>query len=428
MKIISCKKAVAAGLLAAMMLTGCATSKPARSAPVKNDPAVKTEINLNEVGNKSFNEDFMNSEYGRYSFNLMSQIAANAQKNCNVMISPASIMMALDMCAAGAKGETLRQLTELFAKNADPLEQQAYASALMKKINAAQKVDFACANAIWTNSSSMGDQMNIEYKDYIKKTFSAEFRTVKFGPETHKEINKWVDEKTNHMIKEVIPSLDPTTVMVIVNAIRFEGKWKNGYNENQITEYDFQGTNGTKKTTMLTSRESGYFMTDKASGFIKYYEGDEYAFLAILPKDKNADANEFIKSFSYDDYKEFIDSRVSMQVNAVMPEFRSDFEAGINEALKCLGVTKAFDPNTADLTGIANGINDDLYISRVFHKTHIEVDRTGTKAAAVTTVEIDGNCAEEADFEEVFLNRPYVYAIVDIKTMNPVFIGTVNNV
>ena len=111
-----------------------------------------------------------------------------------------------------------------------------------------------------------------------------------------------------------------------------------------------------------------------------------------------------------------------------MPEFKNDFEMSLKDVLKRLGVTTAFDPNTADLTGIANGINENLYISKVFHKTHIEVDRNGTKAAAVTTVEVDGNSAQEADFEEVFLNRPYVYAIVDKTTMNPVFIGTVNNV
>ena len=428
MKRLTCKKPFVACLAAVMLFTGCAKNKPESTSPIKNDPAVKTEIDLKAVENKIYDEEKMNSEYGRYCFNLMSQIASDAEKNCNIMISPASIMMALDMCAAGAKGETLRQLTDLFAQKADPLEQQAFASELMKKINAAQKVDFACANAIWSNESSMGDKMNVEYKDYIKKTFSAEFRTSKFGPETHKEINKWVDEKTNHMIKDAVPPLEPTTVMVLVNAIRFEGKWKNGYNDNQITEYDFNGTKVTKKTTMLISREAGYFMTEKATGFIKYYEGEEYAFLAILPKDKNISANEFIRNFTYGDYKEFIDSRKYIAVNAIMPEFKNDFEMSLKDALKRLGVTTAFDPNTADLTGIANGINENLYISKVFHKTHIEVDRNGTKAAAVTTVEVDGNSAQEADFEEVFLNRPYVYAIVDKTTMNPVFIGTVNNV
>ena len=419
---------MAAGLIAMMMLTGCAKSTPATTKQIVNDPEIKAAFNLNEVETKKFDEEKFNTGYGKYSFNLMSQIASGAEKNCNIMISPTSIMMALDMCAAGAKGETLKQLTDLFAKDADPVEQQAFASEMMKKINAAQKVDFLCANAIWNNENAIGDKMNVDYKNYIQKTFGAEFRTVKFGTDTHKEINKWIDEKTNHMIKDAVPQLDPTTVMVLVNAIRFEGKWKTQYEDRQIIEYDFKGNNGTKKVPMLASSEYGYFMTGKATGFIKYYDGDEYAFLAILPKDKNANANDFLKDFTYEDYKEFVDSRVGMSVNAIMPEFKSDFGMQINDILKNLGVTDAFDPGKADFTGISKGPNDSLYISKVFHKTHIEVDRKGTKAAAVTAVEVDSAMPSEADFEEVICNRPYAYAIVDVKTMNPVFIGTVNNV
>ncbi len=164
MKHFPIKRVMAAGLIACTLLSGCAQTKRS-SAPVKNYPNVKTEINLNEVSNKSFDKDKMNAEYGRYSFELMAKIAADADTNCNIMISPASIMMALDMCAAGAKGKTLKQLTDLFAKDADPLEQQAFASELMKRINNAQKIDFSCANAIWSNETFLGDKMNIEYKN-----------------------------------------------------------------------------------------------------------------------------------------------------------------------------------------------------------------------------------------------------------------------
>ena len=217
---------------------------------------------------------------------------------------------------------------------------------------------------------------------------------------------------------DIYDSFDRQKLDVIYKKLKLEATYD---------VYDFNGTKETKKTTMLSSSEYGYFMTGKATGFMKYYDGDEYAFLAILPKDKKANANDFIKDFTYADYKEFVDSRVNMSVNAVMPEFKSDYEAKINDNLKALGVTDAFDAKNADLSGIAK-TNRNLYISRVMHKTHIEVDRKGTKAAAVTSVEVDACESNEAHFEEVICNRPYAYAIVDIKTMNPIFIGTVNNV
>lgn len=424
------KKTMAAGLTALLLMTGCA-GKTNTAVPLKNDPAIKTELKLDQVSNQKFDEKKFNDEYGRYSFDLMKQIATGAEKNCNVMISPASIMMALDMCAAGAKGETLKQLSDLFAKDMDPLEQQAFASEMMKRINASQKIKFNCANAIWSNDTYLNGRVNTTYIDYIKKTFGAEFTATKFDGKTHEVINKWVDDKTNHMIPKLLDEpLQPLTVMVLVNAIRFEAQWAKGYQDSQVQKMKFYGVDGELDADMLTSNEKAYFESDKATGFIKYYEGEEYAFVAILPKDEKAEANDFMKDFTYDDYKKFISSRSKADVRAVMPEFKSDYDNLLNETVKKLGVTNAFDVEKADFSGIADTSKGNFYISRIIHKTHIEVDRKGTKAAAATavTVKTESAVIPQDDYKEVICNRPYCYAIVDTVTMNPIFIGTVNTI
>ena len=110
-----------------------------------------------------------------------------------------------------------------------------------------------------------------------------------------------------------------------------------------------------------------------------------------------------------------------------MPEFKSDFELTMNDTLKTLGAGDVFDENKADLSGIA-GEPGDLFVSKVIHKTHIEVDRNGTKAAAVSAVSVEVASAEPPEFKTVNCDRPFVYAIVDVKTMTPIFIGTVNEV
>jgi len=431
MKKLIGKRAVTAGLAAMMLLTGCAKNAPAptQTKTLTNDPQVKAEINLDAVATQKFDEDKMNAGYGEYTFKMLAAVAANAKK-ANVMISPASIMMALDMCAAGAKDETLKELNDLFAKDSDPLEQQAFAAELMKRINNAQKVDFACANAIWCNENVLGDKVNATYVNYVKKTFEAEFRAEKFNADTHNGINKWVDEKTNHMIDKILDQpLNSRTAMVLVNAIRFEGKWKNTYDEDHILTKDFKGTNGTKKVKMLASTENVYFSSDKATGFIKFYEGDEYGFLAILPNDEKVSANDFVKNFSYEDYKKFIKNRQGVKVIAEMPEFKSDYFTELKPILQALGVKQAFDQDAANFKGIADNHPENIYITSVLHKTHIEVDRKGTKAAAVTAVRMEANAAMEPVEEpkRVICDRPYVYAIVERSTMNPIFIGTVNN-
>lgn len=425
------KKTMAAGLSALLLMTGCAGRTGGNTVPLKNDPAIKAELDLDKVNDQKYDEKKLNDEYGRYSFDLMKQIASGAEKNCNIMVSPASIMMALDMCAAGAKGETLKQLSDLFAKDVDPLQQQAFASEMMKRINNSQKIRFDCANAVWSNDSYLNGKVNATYTDYIRKTFGAEFNAAKFTSGTHEEINKWVDGKTNHMIPKLLDDpLDPLTVMVLVNAIRFEAQWAKGYQDSQVRKMKFKGTNGEKDADMLTGTEDAFFESDKATGFIKYYEGEEYAFVVILPKDEKAEANDFMKNFSYDDYSKFISSRSDTNVRTVMPEFKADYGQLVNDTVRKLGVTDAFIKEKADFSGIADTSNGNFYISKIIHKTHIEVDRKGTKAAAATAVTVKTESIAEPvrEYKEVVCDRPYCYAIVDTVSMNPIFIGTVNNV
>lgn len=432
MKICSKKDIkVLTGIMAATMLLGGCTGKKPSGKPLKNDPSIKAEINFSDVKKTDYDKDLMDAEYKRYCFDLLSQTIRDYGSDGNVMISPASIMMALDMVAAGAKEDSLRQLTDLFAKEQGPLSQQAYAASLMDKINNSKDVDFACANAVWNNSLLLGDMVNTEYVDYIRETFLAEYTVTDFNNKTCDEINGWIYDHTDKKIKKMIEELDRDTVMVLVNAITFDGKWEEPYEKDNVKDGDFTAANGkVQKATFLNDTSYIYFETDKATGFTKNYKGGEYAFLAILPKDASVSANEFAKSFTSKDYEDFISSRTAeYTVYSKMPEFKSDFRFLMNDTVKNLGAGDIFEPGKADFSGIA-GKPGDMYVSVVLHQTHIEVDANGTRASAATVVMMTKNAAVE-DFSNdkfVICNRPYVYAIVDTKTMAPVFIGTVNRV
>ena len=415
-------------MAASLIFSGCSVSLK-KDKPLKENPNVKTEINLDKVAETQYDRNLMEKEYRRFSLNLLNQTIKDADGEGNVMVSPASVMMALDMVAAGAKGDTLKQLTDVFAKGQGALDQQAYAAALMDKINGSKDVEFTCANAVWNNEKLLGDGINTRYVDYIKETFLAEYKAEAFGNGTADEINKWADEHTKHMISEIVKDIDPYTAMILVNAICFDGKWETEYEDYQVNTGKFTKADGSTQNVMFLSDETrDYFETDKATGFMKAYKGGEYAFLAILPKDGSISANAFAKDFTAEDYEKFIKSVTTQyDVFSKMPEFKSDFELTMNDTLKTLGAGDVFDENKADLSGIA-GEPGDLFVSKVIHKTHIEVDRNGTKAAAVSAVSVEVASAEPPEFKTVNCDRPFVYAIVDVKTMTPIFIGTVNEV
>ena len=432
MKICSAKdiKIIAGAMAALMLLGGCAGKTPS-GKPLHNDPAIKAGIDLNEVKNTGYDKEVMDEQYRRYCFELLSQTIKEYGTGGNVMISPASIMIALDMVAAGAKEGSLEQLTDLFAAGQGPLTQQAYAADLMDKINSARRVKFSCANAVWNNGKILGDKVNMDYVDYIRETFLAEYTVTDFDSKTAGKINSWVDEHTDHMIKEVIDELDEGTVMVLVNAISFDAEWNEPYEKDDVREGEFKAADGNiQQATFLNDTLSAYYETDKATGFIKEYKGGEFAFLAILPSDESISANEFAMNFSAEDYEKFINSvTYRYEVYSRMPEFESDFELLMNDTLKDLGASDIFDPSTANLSGIT-GMPGDIYVSKVIHKTHIELDAKGTRASAATVVTLEKGLSpeDEKEYRVVNCNRPFVYAIVDTESMAPVFIGTVNAV
>ena len=83
----------------------------------------------------------------------------------------------------------------------------------------------------------------------------------------------------------------------------------------------------------------------------------------------------------------------------------------------------AFEPYLADFSKI--NPNEQLYISRVVHKTFVEVNEEGTEAAAVTMVEISLTSTGGETFIPFYVNKPFIFAIKEKYTNSIIFIGKV---
>ena len=421
-------KKIISSLLLASVLTGviggCAAQPQNTNVTVKGEPV---QVNIQELSS-SASADFR-AQYLNTSFELLKkQIGSNE----NVMISPASIMIALSMAEAGANGNTKTQMAALWGGENDPDGQLSYAADIYKRLNNSTGVTMHAADSAWLNEQIMKGHTNSEYIDFVKKYYNSEVNSLAFDDNAVNKMNKWVSDNTNNMIDRIIESLEPSSAMVLMNAIAFEGKWAEAYEDHQVQEGVFNGANGQEqKTNLLFETSSSYLENDIAEGFIKYYEGGQYAYVVMLPKDKTQSADDMLKNFTGDMFDEFVKSETHQyDVYTKLPEFKYDYETALVDTLKELGMTDAFASN-ADFTGIATFDDDTyLYINKVIHKTHIELDRNGTKAAAVTAVMIDaaGAILDEKESKEVFCDRPFAYAIVDMTDNTPVFIGTVNNI
>ncbi|MBR5425876.1 MAG: serpin family protein [Clostridiales bacterium] len=436
---------IVTGLLTTSMLlsmgTGCAKkSSTGRSAFGRNNnasnnlpgPATVERKNGQEavfelasamIGKENKSQDELNRAYSKFIFEMMKRCAQDANGR-NVLISPDSVLFALDMTAGGANGNTLNEMLNVMVPGADNQTAFAYG---VNRMNSLQNNSLCLANSVWINQNK-ADSVYDDFLKFVRENFDAEVGTLEFNQSAVDTINKWVETQTKDRIHDLIEQLTDNDLMVLVNAIAFDGTWETKYSEDDVYESYFRNANGEdQKVWFLSSEESTYLSTDKASGFLKYYDDGKYAFMTILPEDENVDINEFMANLSSDEYWEFWDSQEdSMEVHARFPEFQSEYDIHLPSVLIDMGMKDAFSETAADFS---NMTSKDVYISDVIHKTFINVNRDGTTAAAATAVIMTEKCIEEPDNARyVICDRPFAYAIVDVDTGLPVFLGTVENV
>ncbi|MBO5281270.1 MAG: serpin family protein, partial [Clostridia bacterium] len=345
----------------------------------------------------------------------------------NTLISPLSVLSALAMTANGARGETLRQMESVLGMTADELNRYLYS--YVQFLPRGDKYTLHLANSIWFTDDSRFTveesflQTNADY--YRAAAYKAPFdnRTVK-------DINNWVKRETDGMIPKVLDGLSPKAVMYLVNALAFEAEWTKYYEKHQVRDAVFTKEDGTKQDIeLMYSNEGMYLEDERATGFVKYYSGYKYAFAALLPNE-GVTVDEYLASIDGTALSNLLSGAQSASVSAAIPKFESEYSIELSKTLTNMGMNDAFDEEKADFSGLGTYtdiVDYNIYINRVIHKTHIKVGEKGTKAGAVTVVEMGkaDSASDPNERKSVCLDRPFVYMLIDCENNIPFFIGTV---
>lgn len=396
-------------VLLIISLVGCGMTASA------ND--LMSGITANKVKKISLDDDFLNREFS-FSTKLFDEIYKVSESK-NVVISPLSVQLALAMTANGAKDATLKEMEDLLGDGMDIDLLSKYLYSYTSSLSSSKKAKLSIANSIWFNDN---DEFPPVKESFLQKNadyFGAGLYKIPFNDEALNDINAWVSKNTDGMIDKMIDEISPSTLMFLINAICFDAEWETKYEPEDISDGKFTSLYGKiQDVEFMSSQESLYLDDGSATGFIKNYAGGKYSFAALLPNE-NVDLSKYIGTLK-DTLKDTIKNAENSSVSAYIPKFTFDYGIRLNEVLAALGMEKAFSVQ-ADFSGICNG---DIFISRVLHKAKIILDADGTKAAAATSVEIKcmGTIQEE---KTVYLNRPFVYMIIDNETQLPIFMGTV---
>ncbi|XP_049620953.1 leukocyte elastase inhibitor-like [Suncus etruscus] len=348
----------------------------------------------------------------------------------NLFFSPFSVSSALAMVYLGTRGSTEAQLAKTLhfdtVKEIHPKFQSLNSDINKRGSSYILKV----ANRLYGEKSY---KFLPEFLDSTKKMYGAELASVDFqsaSEEARQAINEWVKGQTEGKIPELLAAgvVDHMTKLVLVNAIYFKGKWQEEFSKQATQEIPFRlNKKDTKKVKMMYQKKKfplGYIEDLKCRVCELPYQGKELSMVILLPddiEDATTGLQKIEKQITLEKLNEWTkpENMSVVEVNVHLPRFKLEETYSLNSHLARLGLTQLFDSSQADLSGMSG--TRDLFISKIVHKSFVEVNEEGTEAAAATAA-IATFCMLMPE-EHFVCDHPFLFMIRHNASRSILFMG-----
>lgn len=413
---------IAWGFVVAMILSGCGTSgvgpPPANQQGKKTAPQ-ETTVKIEPLYVEA------NLQFG---FRLLHELDERREAP-NLFFSPLSASLALTMVLNGARNETYRQMAHALGYGDQPVERINTENALLLHLlrSPDPKTETLVANSLWVQQ---GFSLLPSFLQACQKHYEAEVDSVDFMQDREgaaERINGWVKQNTKGLIPKLFEPSDfsPLTRLVVVNTLYFKGKWQKPFDKQATSEEEFHLEGGKVKRVPMM-HQSGKFDYLRGDGFQAValpYGAGELSFYLFLP-DEGRSLQAFLKELTAERWAQWLKGFKPMEGDVGLPRFRIEATYPLKEPLQAMGITDAFDPEKADLSGVAPLTDGRLFITKALQKAVVEVDEEGTKAAAATGVVV-GVTAYNPNRFTLIANRPFFFIIRHNATGAILFMGIV---
>jgi serine protease inhibitor len=360
----------------------------------------------------------------QFGFALLQQLR-EADKAQNILFSPTSITLALAMTYNGAAGETESAMSQaMHLQDMDKQTLNRAVSDLRQSLQSVdQKVELVLANSLWARQ---GVSFKPSFLEVNRRYFGAQVSVLDFAdPAAPNTVNRWVDSSTKGKIKKMVENISPRSVMFLMNAIYFNGRWQNPFDKTLTQEKPFYLADGTQKSVSMMA-QVGRFPYLKGENFQMVslaYGAGRMSMVIVLP-DEGVSLEKWLEALDAKRWKEWTSRLVLSEGEVRIPRFKVDDDRVLNDALKAMGMEVAFDATRADFTQMRE--ERDLFLEKVHHKAVVEVNEEGTEAAAVTSVQVGITSVQQPRPPfKMIVDRPFFFAIRDSRTGIVLFIGAV---
>ena len=366
------------------------------------------------------------------------QMLEELKEEGNVVISPYSISSVLAMLNDGADGNTKNEIEKVLGIKDYDAWQREFSTFYKNNGNQeTEELKFHADNSYWINDTtfSFDSQAQNNYKEKVKNSYNAETISMDFAnTNPQDQINDWVDQKTNGVIKQIIPEkVDKNKIAaILLNTIHFDGQWETKFCEGW--EMDFHGTDGnTKVQNMFQERKDYKYVKENGLEMLELpFRDTDIAMDIVISEDLEKSSTEIFSKLSEKE-KEALFQKLGKQekvlMNVTLPKFKLEYGIkDVSDQLENMGIQDAFDMGKAKFPGIQGDNVEPFFVSSVFHKAVVDVKENGVTAAAATAAMIEAGCAPGQKQPISFnVNRPFVFVLRDSNTGMIYFIGQVEN-
>lgn len=432
---LSVSSALIAGALAGC--TAPATSQADISASAPSTPALQPDVDDDTL-------DELVAGTNTFALDLFDELRT-ADDAENLLISPISATIALTMTYAGASGTTREQMREAIGYTLDDEQLHATFNELQRTLSGRGKnldeddlpsdydktddpvpFQLSLVNSIWGQA---GVPFRDDFQTTLENHYGGSLNQADFAenPDGVREaINAWIADQTDDQLEELLPagSITSQTVLVLTNAIYFMANWRHPFDEDRTEPADFTALDGSTSTVQMMSQDVQVpaATIDGTQAVELPYVGGTTGMLIVAPPADEFEAYE--RTFDVEELGRIVDALEPQRGYVNLPRFEFDSAFTLENSLEALGMTAAFDPDTANFSRMADlsETGGNLFVDQVYHDTHVAVDEQGTEAAAAT-----GSVMNFVSRPPTVLNanRPFLFVIRDRPTGTVLFTGHV---
>jgi serpin B len=341
----------------------------------------------------------------------------------NPIISPYSIHAALTLARIGARGDTARELDSLlFPSGYSSSVLGEYGELNRSLVHKGDELKLSLANSVWISEQG---ELNSSYLKDVKDIFLAEASRIDFSESdaARKKINEWISQRTEERIPELIPAhaIRPELIAVLVNALYFKASWLDPFS-GPATPAPFWVSDGKSiEASMMRGTKSAMYYEDERWQAVSLgYQGGEFDFLAIVPKEKVV-ASELARQLESKSILNAVAGLKRERVEIHMPKFELRYRRELVDVLRQLGIINPFS-KAADFSGITKLA---MQINLILHEAFVKVDENGTEAAAATAVMMTRSALFLDQPKVVQIDRPFIALIWHKASRAPLFLGVI---